>query len=62
MAESSCFRPSNDDGTPFDITKNGGFITSLRTSTSEAKLQGEIGDGYLDYTTGLFFLKAIQIH
>jgi outer membrane receptor protein involved in Fe transport len=55
---SSYFLAGNDDGTPFDITKDGGFITTYEQFTSEAKLQGELGDGLLDYTTGLFFLKS----
>jgi outer membrane receptor protein involved in Fe transport len=52
------FLASNDDGTPFDISRNGGYITTYWQFTNEAKLTGELGDGLVDYTAGLFYLKA----
>lgn len=51
------FLAANDDGTPFDIAKSGGFITTYRQFTAEAKLTGELGDGLVNYVGGLFYLK-----
>ncbi|QJU58347.1 TonB-dependent receptor [Sphingomonas sp. AP4-R1] len=52
------FLAANDDGTPFDISRNGGFISTYWQFTNEAKLTGELGDGLVNYTAGLFYLKA----
>lgn len=52
------FLASNDDGTPFDISKNGGYITTYEQFSSEGKLTGKLGDGLVDYTAGLFYLKS----
>lgn len=54
----SYFFAGNDDGTPFDISSDGGFITTYEQFTEEAKLTGEIGDKFIDYTAGLFFLES----
>ena len=51
------FQAGNDDGTPFDISKNGGYISTYRQFTQEAKLTGKIGD-FADYTAGLFYLSS----
>lgn len=50
------FLAGNDDGTPFDISKNGGFISEYWQTSHEAKLTGKLGDGFVDYTVGLFYL------
>ncbi|MBT2134190.1 TonB-dependent receptor [Croceibacterium sp. LX-88] len=52
------FFAGNDDGTPFDISKNGGYITEYWQTTHEPKITGELGDGLVDYTAGLFYLLA----
>lgn len=54
----SYFFAGNDDGTPFDISSDGGFITTYEQFTEEAKLTGEIGEKFIDYTAGLFFLES----
>lgn len=54
----SYFLAGNDDGTPFDITKDGGYITTYEQFTQEAKLKGTLGDNAVDYTAGLFFLES----
>lgn len=50
------FLAANDDGTPFDISKNGGYITTYWQHSHELKLTGELADGFVDYTAGLFYL------
>lgn len=52
------FLATNDDGTPFDISKNGGYITNYWQVTNELKLTGEFGDGFANYTAGLFYLRS----
>ncbi len=52
------FLAANDDGTPFDISRNGGYITTYRQFTSEGKLSGKLSDGLVDYVAGLFYLKS----
>jgi iron complex outermembrane receptor protein len=51
------FQAGNDDGTPFDISKNGGYISTYRQFTQEAKLTGSFGE-FVDYTAGLFYLNS----
>lgn len=51
------FSAGNDDGTPFDVTKNGGFITTYWQLSEELKLSST-GNSLLDYETGLYFLKS----
>lgn len=52
------FLAGNDDGTPFDISKNGGYITTYWQHSHEAKLTGQLGGGFVDYTAGLFYLRG----
>lgn len=52
------FLAGNDDGTPFDITSDGGFITTYEQFTSELKATGKLFDGKIDYTAGLFLLES----
>jgi iron complex outermembrane receptor protein len=52
------FLAGNDDGTPFDISKDGGYISTYRQFTQEAKLSGSLGDDFIHYTAGLFYLKS----
>lgn len=52
------FLASNDDGTPFDISKSGGYITRYWQFTNELKLTGEFGAGLANYTAGLFYLES----
>lgn len=51
------FLAGNDDGTPFDISKDGGYITTYHQFSQEAKLTGQIA-GFVDYTAGLFYLSS----
>lgn len=50
------FSASNDEGTPFDITKNGGFITTYWQLSEELKLTSDTGS-FFDYTAGIHYLK-----
>lgn len=52
------FLAGNDDGTPFDITSNGGFITTYQQLTSELKATGSILNDKVDYTAGLYYLRS----
>lgn len=52
------FLAANDDGTPFDISRNGGYITEYWQQSHEAKLSGNLGGGFVDYVAGLFYLEA----
>ena len=52
------FLAGNDDGTPFDISRDGGFITTYHQFSEEAKLSGDVGNGFIDYTAGLFYLLS----
>ncbi|MGC3982838.1 MAG: TonB-dependent receptor [Steroidobacteraceae bacterium] len=51
------FSAGNDDGTPFDISYNGGFITTYWQFSQEFKLSS-VGNDLVDYDTGLYFLKT----
>jgi outer membrane receptor protein involved in Fe transport len=51
------FSAANDDGTPFDVTKSGGFITTYWQISQEFKLSS-FGNRLLDYEAGLYFLKS----
>jgi outer membrane receptor protein involved in Fe transport len=49
------FRAGNDEGTTFDVTKNGGgFATNTQTS-QEIRISSTVGD-LIDYQAGLYFL------
>lgn len=54
---SNWFSASNDEGTPFDITKDGGYITDYKQLSQELRLQTSIGK-LVDLTTGLYFVKT----
>jgi iron complex outermembrane receptor protein len=51
------FDAHNDEGTPFDINRNGGGGVFYQQFSQEFKLQSKPG-GSLDYVTGLFYLKT----
>jgi outer membrane receptor protein involved in Fe transport len=52
------FNATNDDGTPFDIYKNGGgFLNHYKQLSQELRLSSQTG-GFVDYQGGLFFFKA----
>ena len=51
------FSAQNDEGTPFDVTKNGGYITTYWQLSQEFKLSS-FGNKLLDYEAGLYFLKS----
>lgn len=52
------FLAANDDGTPFDISRDGGYISTYWQVSNELKLTGAFGDGFADYTAGLFYLRS----
>ncbi len=54
---SNWFSASNDEGTPFDVTKDGGYITDYKQLSQELRLQTSI-DKLVDVTTGLYFVKT----
>lgn len=49
------FDAHNDEGTPFDINRDGGGGIQYRQFTQELKLQSKPG-GKIDYVTGLFYI------
>lgn len=51
------FSAQNDDGTPFDISRNGGFITTYQQFTQELKFVSDTG-GFFDYVVGAFYLTS----
>jgi iron complex outermembrane receptor protein len=51
------FSAANDEGTPFDITKSGGYITSYSQISQEFKLVSEKGN-WVDYQAGIYYLKT----
>ncbi len=51
------FDAHNDEGTPFDINRDGGGGVEYRQFSQEFKLTSKPG-GAFDYTTGLFYLKT----
>jgi iron complex outermembrane receptor protein len=52
------FNAINDDGTPFDIYRNGGgFLNHYKQLSQELRLSSQTG-GFVDYQGGLFFFKA----
>ena len=51
------FQARNDEGTPFDISKNGGgFVSGNTQASQEVRLTSEVG-GFVDYQTGLYLLS-----
>ena len=51
------FDARNDEGTPFDISKNGGGLVDYKQYSQELRLSSKTG-GFIDYQAGLFWLKA----
>ncbi|RFP09514.1 MULTISPECIES: TonB-dependent receptor domain-containing protein [unclassified Duganella] len=51
------FDAHNDEGTPFDINRNGGGGVDYQQFSQELKLKSKPG-GAFDYVTGLFYLKT----
>ncbi len=51
------FFASNDDGTPFDISRDGGFITRYWQGSQQLRFTGKF-DGVVDYTAGVSWLLA----
>ena len=54
------FDAHNDEGTPFDINRNGGGGVEYRQLSEELKLRSK-GGGPLDYTTGIYLLKTHDV-
>lgn len=54
------FQARNDEGTPFDVSKNGGgYVSRDEQFSQEFRLASELG-GKVDYQTGLYFLKQFN--
>lgn len=51
------FSATNDEGTPFDITKSGGYITDYKQLSQEFKLLSKKSD-LVDYVAGLYYLQT----
>jgi iron complex outermembrane receptor protein len=51
------FDAHNDEGTPFDVNRNGGGGVDYQQFSQEFKLKSKPG-GAIDYVTGLFYLKT----
>lgn len=57
-AETYHFNAVNDDGTPYDITRNaGGFWNDYRQKSEELRITSPVG-GFVDYQAGLFLMQA----
>jgi len=57
-AETYHFNAVNDDGTPYDITRNaGGFWNDYRQKSEELRVTSPVG-GLVDYQAGLFLMEA----
>jgi len=57
-AETYHFNAVNDDGTPYDITRNaGGFWNDYRQKSEELRITSPVG-GLVDYQAGLFLMQA----
>ncbi len=55
------FDARNDEGTPFDISKNGGGLVDYKQYSQELRLSSKTG-GFVDYQTGLFWIKTDIAH
>jgi iron complex outermembrane recepter protein len=51
------FSAANDEGTPFDVTKSGGYITAYKQFSEELRLTSAKGK-FVDYLAGIYFLKT----
>ena len=57
-AETYHFNAVNDDGTPYDITRNsGGFWNDYRQKSEELRITSPVG-GFVDYQAGVFLMQA----
>jgi outer membrane receptor for ferrienterochelin and colicin len=57
------FSAANDEGTPFDITKSGGYITTYRQRSQEFRLTSEPSPdkdkpNLVDYVAGVYWLST----
>ncbi|HMN46106.1 MAG TPA: TonB-dependent receptor [Povalibacter sp.] len=50
------FRAGNDEGTTFDVTKNGGGYSHNEQTSQEFRVSNSLG-GVFDYTVGMYFLE-----
>lgn len=55
------FDARNDEGTPFDISKNGGGLVDYKQYSQELRLSSKTG-GFVDYQAGLFWIKTDTDH
>ena len=53
------FQAKNDEGTPFDINKNGGGNVFYNQASEELKLTGHFGSA-VDYTSGIYLLRTLN--
>ena len=53
------FQAKNDEGTPFDINKNGGGNVFYNQASEELKLTGHFGSA-VDYTSGIYLLRTMN--
>lgn len=51
------FQARNDEGTPFDISKNGGGAVTYHQASQELRLSSQEG-GLVDYQTGVYLLQT----
>jgi outer membrane receptor protein involved in Fe transport len=52
------FNAYNDEGTPFDVSRNsGGFWNDYKQFSQELRLSSPVG-GFVDYQTGLYFIRV----
>ncbi len=51
------FQAANDDGTPFDITRDAGLFVHYKQVSQELRLTSNPG-GFVDYTGGLFWIHT----
>lgn len=53
------FSAANDEGTPFDITKSGGYITDYNQFSQEFRITSDKSKGkFVDYLAGVYFLDT----
>ena len=53
------FSAANDEGTPFDITKSGGYITKYNQLSQEFRITSDKSKGkFVDYLAGVYFLDT----
>jgi outer membrane receptor protein involved in Fe transport len=51
------FSATNDEGTPFDVTKSGGYITDYSQVSQEFRIVSQKGK-FVDYAAGLYYLST----